>query len=137
MNFRLLLGLCLAVVFPATRTMAQTDTAFTTGLQACNVNDLRTCIRTWYAHDPAYAARLQTQLDKATQGLGDILSTEIVQTRDLSKRVRRHYVALYYQAQPLWLRVDRYNTDGVRLLTLPLKFSTTAEEILPRELTGE
>lgn len=137
MHLRLLLGLFLAVLWPATRAAAQTDVTLATGLQACNVNDLRTCIRTWYAHDPVYTAQLQTQLDKATQQLGDIVGSEIVQTRDLGKRVRRYYIALYYQVRPLWLRVDRYNSDGVRQITLPLKYSVMAEEILPRELTGE
>lgn len=132
-----LFALIIALMAPAVATAAESDAVIQTGLQACNVNDLRTCIRTWYAHDPVQADKLQLQLDNATKGLGDILSTEIVATRDLGKRVRRYYIALYFSKHPFWLRVDRYNTNGIVQITLPLKFSLVAGEILPREVTGE
>jgi len=141
MNFPRRSWLWLVLVFvtlaPRILTAAETDPVFLNGLHACNVNDLRTCIRTWYAHDLAQADKLQMQMEKVTKGLGDILGAEIVATRDLGTRVRRYYVAVYFNEHPLWLRVDRYNTNGFAVITLPLKYSLTAGEILPRELSGE
>lgn len=131
------LVLVFVTLAPAALTAVETDTVLLSGLRACDVNDLRTCIRTWYAHDPKLNEQVQNQLEKVSAGLGDILGTEIVSARDLSKRVRRYYIAVYFDKHPLWLRVDRYNTNGVVQITLPLKYSLAAGEILPRDWTGE
>lgn len=129
----LLVPLCLLLLAPARAAQAP-DPVLVQGLQTFVSNGIEAGLRVWFSDRPELGAEMREALLKATRNLGPIIDTEIVAVQPVSKRVKRYYVAIYFNRCPLWLRVERYeNAD--RAFYLPLRFSTNPDEVLPGYIT--
>ena len=128
---------CLAFALlaaPFTRAAQTPDPVLVSGLQAIESNGVDAGLRAWYADRPALATEMKTDLQPLLTKLGPVLDTEVVAIQQISKRVTRYYVAIYFTRCPLWLRVERY-ANGEKSFFFPLRFSTNPDEILPGYLT--
>jgi hypothetical protein len=119
---------------PRARAAQPIDPVVASGLQAYQDNGLDACLRIWFSDRLDLSAEMRSKVLGATKDLGSVIDTEIVSIQQLSKRVTRYYVAVYYTRCPLWMRVERYaNTD--KAFILPLKVSINPDEILPGFVT--
>jgi hypothetical protein len=134
MRTRLALVSLLALFATPLRAAQAPDPTLTAGLSAWLANGPVAGIDTWYADRPALAGELKPQVLDATKNLGAILDTEVVAIQQISKRVTRYYVAVYYARSPLWLRVERYS-NGERTFFFAPRYSTNPDTILPGYLT--
>lgn len=133
---RLLFCLLFMAPLPTALAAGSRDATLDAGLQACEVNGIRACLRIWYPDRPEWVTRFEDGIREKTLGLGDITGTEVVTSQTLSSQVVRYYVVVYYDQAPLWLRIDRY-TVGIKQRFLPLEYSLKPEDILPEDLVGK
>jgi hypothetical protein len=110
------------------------DPVLVAGLNAWVANGPVAGLDTWYADRPALSGELKPAVLDATKHLGALLDSEVVAIQQISKRVTRYYVAIYYARSPLWIRVERYS-NGERTFYFPLRYSTNPDTILPGYLT--
>lgn len=130
----LLLVVTLFVGLISARAAEAIDSAVQQGLDTFLSNGIESGVHAWYPDRPELAAELSAKIAAATQKLGVIIDSEVVQIQPVSKRVRRYYVALYFTRSPLWIRIERYQSQD-KAFFLPLKLSTNPDDILPAYVT--
>jgi hypothetical protein len=134
----LLLASVALVLLPSLRPAQNVDPVLVNGLQVCATNGLQACLETWYAAGrpghPEMYVELTAKVCAETKNFGEVIDTEVVAIQQISKRITRYYVAIYFARRPLWIRVDRYASRD-RAFYLPFKYSLEADDILPGSLT--
>ena len=110
------------------------DSALQQGLQTCLDNGVESGVHAWYADRPELGAEMSAKVIGAAAKLGNVIDTEVVQIQAISKRVTRYYVAIYFTRSPLWVRIERYQSEN-KAFFLPLRCSTNPDDILPAYVT--
>lgn len=128
------LSLAAVIAVSPARAANTADPAIMLGLQTCMSNGVDNGVRAWYPDSPQLAAKMAAKVTGETANLGPIIDTEVVAIQAISKRVTRYYVALYFRRSPLWIKIDRYQSQEKSFL-MPLKCSTDPDAILPGYVT--
>lgn len=110
------------------------DPVLTDGLQTCLSNGVDAGVRRWYAERPELGGEMALKVVAESSRLGAAIDTEIVAVQQVSKRVTRFYLAIYFMRSPLWIRIERYE-NGEKSFFMPLKCSHNPDDILPGYVT--
>ena len=86
-----------------------------------------------FVGDQESATQLVNQLSPLLKSAGDYSSFELVSRRNLTKRIERLVIVVYFENFPVYMRIDSYENSKGRIF-LPAKFSKEAAEILPFDL---
>lgn len=108
------------------------------GLNAYAQNGLNNALETWLHH---------SLLDRATLLRGELAALkyadvhyglfergELMRLAEITPRVTRVYLVLYYERAPLWAWFDLYETRAGRQIIADMYFSPKVQVILPTEL---
>src|SRR3954465_10567474 len=99
------------IVFSSGAFAAQPDEVLNSGLQAWVSHGSEAGLRTWYSDQPDAVTEVLEKLRPELKRLGDVIDTEVIAVQPVSKRVTRYYVAIYFTTAPLWIRIERYETE--------------------------
>ncbi|MFT3783057.1 MAG: hypothetical protein QM790_13700 [Nibricoccus sp.] len=127
----LLLGLVLAT--PCFGVMDSVE-AFRMGLLAYQANGPDALLRAWFTpEEQDKIVGLRKRFISITDGLGDVVDTEVFAPKEIGRHVQRVYGVIYFQKRPLWLRAEYYTIEGKGGF-ISLEFSKESSDILPLEI---
>lgn len=86
-----------------------------------------------FVGDQESATQLVNQLSPLLRSAGDFSGFELLSRRNLTKRIERLVIVMYFENFPVYMRIDSYENSKGRIF-LPAKFSKEAAEILPFDL---
>lgn len=111
------------------------------GLNAYAQNGLNNALETWLHH---------SLLDRTTLLRGELAALkyadahyglfergEVMRVAEITPRVTRVYLVLYYERAPLWAWFDLYETRAGRQIIADVYFSPKVQVILPAELVAQ
>ncbi len=111
------------------------------GLNAYAQNGLNSALQIWLHHsllDRATLLRTElAALKHADNAFGLYEDADVMRVAEITPRVTRVYLVLYYERAPLWAWFDLYQTRAGRTVISDLYFSPKVQVILPAEMVAQ
>ncbi|WP_221032502.1 hypothetical protein [Actomonas aquatica] len=127
-RFRIL-GLLVATLLLPCLAVAQSD-VMPYAVEQLKTNGSQSFAKLLPPDDIEESRRLAAALDKLRFHAGNLMDWEVIDSRPLSTRLTRQIMVLHYEAFPIFLRIDVYDSAHDTLYLSP-KLSREIEDLLP------